>query len=385
MKRAFLLIPLILFIGCKRNESFTVNGHIKNNQNTYVYISRVGVNTVNRIDSSKIVRKGSFGFRIKAKGPDFFQIGTSATDFITLLAEPGEKIKLEFYGSTISNNYSVTGSKESELIQILDYKLIKTKAKLDSLSSVYDRASKEPDFETKRPLLEKEYLDIIKEQRKFNIGFILQNIKSLVTIKALYQRLNDQTYVLYDPKDLQYLKIASDSLKRYYPESKHTKALISDFEKELNQLYANQLKQISQEAPEVKLDPNLKDLSGKRIALSSLKGKYVLLCFWSTDSRDCIVENLQLKEYYKMYHRKGFEIYQINLDKDESVWRNEVRFDDLPWINTREDNPDNQINARLFNVKSLPANYLFDPKGDLITIDLHDKNLQLKLNQLFGK
>ena len=52
---------------------------------------------------------------------------------------------------------------------------------------------------------------------------------SLAAIKALYQKIDDQNYVLNTTRDLQYMKIVSDSLSVYYPDSRHTKALISDF------------------------------------------------------------------------------------------------------------------------------------------------------------
>jgi peroxiredoxin len=53
------------------------------------------------------------------------------------------------------------------------------------------------------------------------------------------------------------------------------------------------------------------------VSLSSLKGKIVLLSFWSVRSKECIADNLQLKEIYKTFKEKGFEIYQINLDQNE--------------------------------------------------------------------
>jgi peroxiredoxin len=159
--------------------------------------------------------------------------------------------------------------------------------------------------------------------------------------------------------------------------------LVSDFEKEMNQFYARRLEQMTSTIPVTKLDPTLPDINGKKIALSSLKGRYVLLAFWSAEVNDCITENLQLKEYYRLFHRKGFEIYQINLDKDESTWKAAVKFDELPWISTREENPEDQKNARLFNVRTVPANYLIDPKGEIIASNLHGKSLQIKLYQLF--
>jgi thiol-disulfide isomerase/thioredoxin len=206
----------------------------------------------------------------------------------------------------------------------------------------------------------------------------------MASIKALYQRIDENAYVLYDPKDLQYLKIVSDSLGRYYPGSKHVKALTEDLKKGLNQMNTRKIEDMANSFPVTKLDPNLKDINGKQIALSSLKGKVVLLTFWSVNSKECIAENIQFKSLYKTYNKKGFEIYQINLDENEEKWRAEVKFDELPWISTREEDPLNPVNAMLFNVKSLPANYLFDRDGNLAGMNLHGRSLQIKLNQLFN-
>ena len=114
---------------------------------------------------------------------------------------------------------------------------------------------------------------------------------------------------------------------------------------------SHRISEIAKNIPETKLDPDLKTTDGKRIALSSLKGKYVLLTFWSFQSKDCIAENLQLKEFYKLYNKKGFEIYQINLDENESAWKAAVKFDELPWISTREDDPKYPKNAMTVQCK----------------------------------
>ena len=191
--------------------------------------------------------------------------------------------------------------------------------------------------------------------------------------------------MLYDPHDLQYLKIVTDSLTRHYPNSKQVQALAHDFEKEMNQLYISRVQEIAKDLPKTTFNPSLKNTRGERITLSSLKGKYVLLTFWSVSSKDCLEENLQLKQIYKLYNKKGFEIYQINLDENEAAWKAAVNFDELPWISTREDDPKDPKNAILFNVKSLPANYLFDKESNIMTSNLHGRSLQIKLDQLFNK
>lgn len=386
MKRILFFLALVFIIsGCKDKGTFSVDGVINGETEKYVYINRVDVDTPVLIDSSKISKKGGFRFKVKASEADFYQLGFSSKDFITILAEPGEKIKLMFNGKNLFEDYSVSGSAGSEKIQILDLALTDTKRKLDSLITAYKKASGETGFDVQGPALEAEYGKLIKEQRKKNIEFIINNINSLASIKALYQRIDPETYVLYEQHDLQYLKIVIDSLTHHYPNSKHVQALVRDFEKEMNQMYAARLEQITKDMPQTKLDPDLKNIAGKRIALSSLRGKYVLLTFWSVRSKDCIEENLQLKEFYKQYNKKGFEIYQINLDESETDWKSAVKFDELPWISTREDDPLNPKNALIFNVKNLPANYLFDKDSKIIASNLHGRSLQLKLEQLFNK
>jgi thiol-disulfide isomerase/thioredoxin len=384
MKRLFfLLFIIILFSGCKKKNSFTIRGVLEAKSSEFIHFSRFDLNTPVPIDSVKIKKNGEFRFTIKASEPDFYKVSITPENFITLLAEPGEKIRLHFGSSDLFNNYSVTGSAGSEKLQVLDQSLIDTRKKLDSLSLAYAKASGEPGFDIKGPELEAIFNDLIREQRRKNIGFIITNTTSLAAIKALYQRIDADTYVLFDQKDLQYLKIVTDSLKKYYPNSKHVQALSRDFENEMSLMYTNQLERISNQIEPLILNPELKNTEGKRISLESLRGKYVLLTFWSARSADCINENLELKEYYKLYNKKGFEIYQINLDADENIWKTAVKYDELPWISTREDNPANPETARLFNVKSLPTNYLFDREGTIIASNLHGRSLKLKLEQLF--
>ena len=383
-KILLLIIPLAILAGCKNNNFVTIRGFINKNSGEYISISKVDVNIIQLIDSVKISKTGNFKFRVKTSEPDFYQVSLSPTNFITLLAEPGEKINLAFNHEYLYDNYIIEGSEGSELLRRLDDRLLDTRRKLDSLNVAYEKASAEPGSDTIQNRLTDLAIDLVKAQRRFNIEFVINNINSLASIKAVYQKLNDETYVLYETRDLQYLKILSDSLTRHYPESRHTKALVNSFQEGLKQLNAAKVNQMIETLPEAKLDPNLKDINGRQTALSSLRGKYVLLTFWVSGSKDCISENLQLKDFYKLFHKKGFEIYQISLDTDESAWRAAVKFDELPWISTWEDDPQTQKNALLFNVKTVPVNYLFDPKGNIIATNLHGKALQLKLYQLFG-
>ena len=50
----------------------------------------------------------------------------------------------------------------------------------------------------------------------------------------------------------------------------------------------------------------------------------------------------------------------------------------------REDDPADPYYARVYNVKTLPTNYLYDPEWNITASNLHGKTLQIKLNQLFN-
>jgi peroxiredoxin len=381
-KILFLILPLVLLAGCKNDNLVTIKGYIPKSPKEYITINKTDINKIEFIDSVKVSKNGNFKIRIKAAEPDFYQLGFSSTNFMTLLAEPGEKISLTFADENIYHSYTIEGSRGSELVQVLDYKLLDTRRKIDSLNVLFEKASKEPGFDTLQARLTQQFVDLVRAQRKFNIEFVIVNTNSMASVKAIYQKLNDDTYVLYEPRDLQYMKIVSDSLTRHYPDSRHTKAIVNSFQEGIKQLNAAKLNQLIETLPESKLDPVLNDINGRKVSLSSLRGKHVLLAFWSSESRDCVAENLQLKEFYRIYNKKGFEIYQISLDTDESKWKSAVKFDELPWISAREE--ENQKNAVLFNVRTLPSNYLFDTKGNIIASNLHGKSLQLKLSQLFN-
>jgi len=375
---------VLLLTGCAKREKITITGNYNGDDHDYIHLTLIDVHIPVFIDSARINRAGNFRISFEAKEPNFYNIGFDDSEFITLLANPSEHIGLTFKREKLQDEYEVSGSPESEKIRLLDIRLKETIRQLDSLQTAYKNASEQDDIEAAGSLLDKEYKKIVDKQRSHNIAFILDNLTSFSSIKALYQKIDEETYVLYQPRDVQFLKLVTDSLSKYYPDSRQVKALALNLDKELNALYINQLSTIVKDLEPSYLDVNLLDVNGNRISLSSLRGKYyVLLSFWAPQSNECVTNNLQMKEYYRMYHTKGFEIYQIDVGGDEELWKSAVNFDELPWISVREDDPSNPNTAITFNVASVPANYLLDPEGEFIGKNLFGRSLQIKLSQLF--
>jgi len=137
-------------------------------------------------------------------------------------------------------------------------------------------------FWQNRPIINEEYLKTIKNSGE-KVLIYSWNLNSFAAIKALYQKLDDKTYVLYDQRDLSFLNLCPIAWTIII-QIQTGQSLKKDFEKEMNQMFMNQIEQVARNAPETKLDPNLKDMKGTRIALSSLKGKcstdVLGICLW---------------------------------------------------------------------------------------------------------
>ena len=383
--KKFILVVFVAatLAGCGDEDKVTIKGSFGEGKDGVVYLDQSDVDRSTVIDSA-VIKRNRFKFSTALTGPEFLQVRLNNNDFVGLLASPGEEIILDFGSSPLVMNYTVSGSSGSDLIRGLDQYLFATKVKLDSITKIYTGLSDE-ELAIQGPGLEKAYVDAVEAQRKHNIEFILGNITSLASIKALYQRIDENTYVLYQPRDLQFLKIVSDSLSVKYPVSKHVRALKENVTSELNRMYIDRLTSMATEVSPARTDPVLPDPQGKMIRLSSLRGKYVLVTFWATTSEDCLAELPALKNIYSLYHSKGLEIYQVSLDADAARWRNVVRYEEIPWISVREEDPGNPAYAMAMNISRVPSNLLFDPEGNVINTNLFGRNLQIRMDQLFNK
>lgn len=384
MKRyPLVFLTAAIIAGCTGENSVTIKGIFSEGREGIVYLDQSEVDRSTVTDSAEINR-GRFKFTAEITGPEFFQVRLENGEFIGLLAMPGEDISIEFGKSPLAMNYSLSGSPGSEEIRMLDQQLVTTRTRLDSVRNVYEAITPE-ELASQGAELEKAFVDIVDAQRKFNIKFIIENISSMASIQALYQRIDDNTYVLYQPRDLQYLKIVSDSLSVKYPVSKHVRALKENVTSELNRMYIDRMASLAAQLPATSTTPLLPDTQDRMVSISSLKGKYVLVSFWSTTSQECINELPALKAIYSAYHGKGLEIYQVSLDPDVERWKNVVKFEELPWISVREQDPANPAYARLMNITSVPSNLLYDPEGNVVNSNLFGRNLQIRMDQLFNK
>jgi peroxiredoxin len=373
---------LLLLSSCKNHNTFVIKGVLKSTSQQYIYLSEFNFTESHIVDSVKIKSNGSFKFKRETNSPEFFQLSMNPNNFIILVINPGERISIKANSKNLAKDYYVEGSEGSSQIRKLTSQLSQTITSLDSIQNIVNTGYGKPGFEKEYNRLNAEFINKIKAQRNYSIKFIIEHLQSMAGIVAIYQRLNDTTYVLNQNRDIQYVNLVSDTLKKYYPDSKAVKILWNDRVR-LNEAY-NKLKlaYLSKSAKQLSYpDIALPGPEGDTITLSSIKGKCILINFWSPLNEDCIYVLRGLNQLYKDYHKKGFEIYNVALSEDKAAWQNAAK-NGLSGINVIDVNAASSKFASVYNVTNLPASYLIGPKKDILSKDLFGEGLRKKLIEL---
>ena len=114
-------------------------------------------------------------------------------------------------------------------------------------------------------------------------------------------------------------------------------------------------------------DFTLPDLDGKDVSLSSLRGKWVLLDFWGSWCKWCMIGVPQMKENYEIFKN---DCYFVGIDCRDSreAWRACVEKNGMNWIQLYNDESGDKSVSRLYGVKGYPTKMLVDPEGKIAYI-----------------
>ncbi|MBQ4519590.1 MAG: AhpC/TSA family protein [Bacteroidaceae bacterium] len=115
--------------------------------------------------------------------------------------------------------------------------------------------------------------------------------------------------------------------------------------------------------------PNLelKDTSGNTHRLQELKGKYILLDFWSSGCAPCIASFPELKTLSEQMKEK---IAVVSVSEDgEEMWRKTSAKHSITWNNWNDLKHNNGIFAH-FGIRTIPHYFLISPEGKIIATDI---------------
>ncbi len=383
MRKFSWLLPLLLLLSCSKGSKVEITVFIENSDTCMIYLDEQGIGEIRQIDSVRVKKDGSFKLKDRIEHPTFYNLHTGNQQIIPLLLAPGTSAEIQADMQNFVNGYEIEGSAESSYLLEMNRKLTKTKRRIDSIQKVLQ---KNPDAgEEFTQELSASYDEIIETQRRYSIQFILDHMSSMASIYALYQKIDENNFVLNENRDIQLVKITSQSLDTIWPGSEHVQALKMDAANLEENLYNQRWREVVEVAENTFPDIRLPDPLGDTIALSSLRGKVILLSFWASWDQASVSHNLPLKGIYNTYHSRGLEVYQVSFDNEKEAWVNAIEFDELPWVNVSElSYPESRV-APIYNLEELPVVFLIDRKGQIVgknfnRIDL-DRNIQRLLNE----
>ena len=371
-----ILVILVLVSGsCKNRPNTVVEGTLRNAEKKYLKLEYLNVNKTEHLDSVQVKKDGRFRLSVLIEHPGLYILKNESGKIINLIIAPGEKIKIDADYLEFDKNYSVVGSTDSEFIRQLVEKLSDTRNRLKELDSNYSGIVDFTEVQANEYLIKRN--EIIKSQSDFSISFIIEHLSSMASAYALYQKISQDELVLGENRDIQYMKIVADSLSVKYPRSAFVSTFVNDArnsERRYKNLIGIQKKIIESQIglPDI----TYPDPEGNMRSLSSLKGKTVLLYFWSVFSDESKKQNPVLEKIYQKYKSKGFEIFAVCVDQNPDHWLKVIRFEGMSFINTFGPGFPNSETADSYLMRSIPSSYLLDKDGDILARDLYGTELE---------
>jgi hypothetical protein len=383
-----IIFPVILLVllgmqGCKfiSEDNVTISGTITNLPGTKLLIYQVLPAGKPLIDSVSTDANGNFTVSLTIEKAGYYTLMRNSADEITLVISPGENIVLNADGSNLRSTYTVAGSKDSELLAVFNRFTMANLRQVDSLSVVFTESRMKPDFQLIKNSLDSAYMQIFSDQKAKVIEFINEHPGSLASLLVISENFGPNPLLSEKTHPELYLKLDS-ALMLAHPENSLVNSLhlrMLDFRAEMDDMKVrDSLLKPGMPAPEIVLPDN----SGREIKLSSLKGKLVLVYFWSSWNALSRQTNMNLSTLYNKFHSRGFEIYAVSVDSDADLWQKACLIDRAYWVNVIDAKGLASEFSKTYGVRELPDMILVAGDGTIIARQPEFNELEslLKMN-----
>ncbi len=372
MQKILISLSVILLLsfcdGNKKNSSFQLKGTLSDSKAETLYLEKLGSAKQVIIDSVILDENGNFEFTNYTPKIGFYRIKTNDKNFAMLVLDSADKVTINGSVKDLGNTFKVEGSPETTIF--IEYNnLSKSRdIKLDSLNKAFQLLMETNKMDSKRmdslsAIFETPYNSIINQSNILMVDKISKNTNMYSSIMAIQALDPDKYSDLYKSLDA--------GLSKKFPKDKNVIMFHEVVERMLST-------NIGQFAPEI----SLPSPDGKEIALSSLKGKLVLIDFWASWCGPCRKEMPNVVKIYSKFKNKGFEIYGVSLDQDKEKWMEAITKDGINWPQVSDLKYWDNVAAKIYNVQGIPYTVLIDKDGKIIAKNLRGQELEKKIAEV---
>jgi thiol-disulfide isomerase/thioredoxin len=377
MKKFFLSMVMfaVALVGYANDGNLHVKGNLKNVGDTLLVLTRATMRTPQTV----LVKDGQFEFDfplneitdIIVVSPDLMRNQRTPNSVqMQLLGIPGETMELT---GDVKDRYDITGSKFYKEYHEVDMMLENAQKESTEFQKKLNERLKNGEPQDKLMKEYQEGMPAIQEKvNKAMLDFIKAHPDYEASATLIPQFAQEGVDKMKEAAALLGESVKNGRMKPYY------QGVIDQVEARAKaEAEAAKKQAAGVQAP----DFTLNDINGKPLALSSLRGKYVILDFWGSWCGWCIKGFPEMKNYYNKYKGK-FEILGIDCNDTEQKWKDAVKKHELPWLHVY--NPRDSKVLSDYGVQGFPTKIILGPDGKIVkTIVGEDPAFYTLLDDLF--